>query len=157
MNQNFSFMKKLVPKVLAGEKIITNRIATQFRMLCDKGDIMHLFTGMRTKNCVKLGDALVVARVFWTQAWLPDRCRINDQTPMFPRFTWKEFAQMDGFDDFKDFFVYFSHKRYENGMYCWMFRIMDNLDKWIKDDEKIKAFRVMTGSEYKDLIRELRK
>lgn len=157
MNQNFSFMKENGPKILAGTKTITNRVATDFRMLCRPGDIMHLFTGMRTPNCVKLGDGVVLRRSFWLPSYIPCKDNINNYTPIFTNLTWRKFIELDGFDSYNDFAKFFSHKRYEGGIYAYEFKPMDILDQWIEDGDRIKTFKEMTGKEYKDLIRELRK
>jgi hypothetical protein len=150
-------MKENGPKILAGTKTITNRIATDFRMLCRPGDIMHLFTGLRTKNVQSLGDAVVLRRSFWHSTYIPCKDNIGDYTPIFTNLTWRKFIELDGFDNYNDFVKFFSHKRYEGGIYSYQFAIQDTLDKWIDDNEKIKAFKEMTGKEYKDLIRALRK
>ncbi len=124
--QNFGFMKEMIPRILDGGKRLTNRVASDFRWKLDKGGIMHCFTGLRTKNCVKVADAEVKRRAFWHPDWIPDRCGIKDHTPMFPTLTWEQFARMDGFDDFKDFNVYFQHKRYkEKGILCYAFALTE--------------------------------
>lgn len=150
-------MKENGPKILAGTKTITNRIASDFRMLCRPGDIMHLFTGMRTKNCVKLADAVVLRRSFWHGTYIPCKDNIGDYTPIFTNMTWRKFIELDGFDNYNDFAVFFTRKQYEGGIYSYEFKLLDILDKWIKDGDRVRAFREMTGKEYKDLIRELRK
>lgn len=125
MNQNFSFMKKLVPKILDGSKTITNRIATDFRMLCRPGDIMHLFTGMRTKNCQKLGDAKVIKRGFWLPTQTPIKGKINTYTQIISEMTWKKFIELDGFESYNDFVKFFNHKRYEGGIYSYLFEVIE--------------------------------
>lgn len=124
MNQNFSFMKKLVPKILAKQKFITNRAYTEFRVKCKSGDIMHLFTGMRTPNCQKIGDALIKERVYWEPQEIPiDTSSIANISPIL-MWTWEEFAKKDGFDNYNDFYNYFSQKRYKNGILCYRFELL---------------------------------
>lgn len=126
MYQNFSFMRENGPKILAGKKTITNRAATDFRMLCRPGDIMHLFTGMRTPNCVKLGDAECLRRSFWLPTYIPCKDNIDNYTPIFTNITWRAFIKRDGFDDYNDFVKYFSHKRYEGGIYSYEFKLIED-------------------------------
>lgn len=121
--QNFSFMKKLVPKILNGTKILTNRVATDFRGKLNVGGIMHLCTGIRTKNYQKICDAKVLMRFKWYNEWIPTNR--TQFVPMFEWITWRDFAKLDGFDDYDQFVKFFSHKRYEIGIYCYQFEVIN--------------------------------
>lgn len=50
---SFSFQEAFVPLILSGEKRMTIRKKAR----CSPGDTMHLFTGLRTKSCQKIGEA----------------------------------------------------------------------------------------------------
>ena len=126
--QNFSFMKEMVPMILSGRKIITNRIATPFRQKLDVGGIMKMFTGMRTPNCKRIGTAPVVDRVFWWKTQLPTKTVIGEIPDLWESplqgYTWREFAYIDGFDSYEDFYDYFNNRKGkadEFGFACYKF------------------------------------
>lgn len=52
----FSFKPEFVGKILAGEKQSTIRSTKR----CEVGDTMQLYTGLRTKKCKKLMDAICI-------------------------------------------------------------------------------------------------
>lgn len=52
----FNFEKQFVPKILAGQKFATIRQNAK----CKPGDIMQLYTGMRTKSCELLAEKMCV-------------------------------------------------------------------------------------------------
>ncbi len=127
--QNFSFMKEMVPMIISGRKIITNRIATPFRQKLDVGGIMHLFTGMRTANCKKIGTAKLIDKGIWNNSALRflDEERAArmwlDICPYMTKHKWNftDFSYRDGFDNWNDFNLYFSNKRYDVGIICYLF------------------------------------
>lgn len=127
MNQNFNFMEKLVPKILDKVKILTNRTATPFRAKCNVGDIMHCFTGLRTKNCQKIGDAKVIKRAKWNFESVPlYNYYTNSRVSPIKEITWGYFAKLDGFDTWQDFVDYFFfHKQRDLGFYCYLFEIIE--------------------------------
>jgi len=120
--QNFGFMKELAPKILDGSKVLTNRAATEFRGKLDVGGIMHCFTGLRTKNTRKICDARVINRIEWFNDWIPTNKTLFG--PMIRWITWNDFAKLDGFEQWEDFVKYFSHKRYDIGIYCYRFEVI---------------------------------
>ena len=121
MNQNFSFMEKMVPLIISGRKIITNRTASEFRDKCDVGDTMYVFTGMRTPNCKRIGTAKVVERVFWRFKDIASVWERNESSPL-KEMSWRHFVWCDGFDFFVEFKEYFkNHKNRDLGFYCYKF------------------------------------
>ena len=105
MNQNFNFMPKLAP-MLFKRKILTNRAKTKYREKCNVGDIIHCFTGLRTKNCKKLGDGIVKKKVHWNCLEIPLEGDNYELSPL-AKYTWKEFAYVDGFINYIEFWNYF--------------------------------------------------
>jgi len=121
MNQNFSFMEKMVPLIISGRKVLTNRSATEFRGKCNVGDKMYVFTGMRTANCKRIGTATVIERVFWKFEQVPIVQLFSKRSPI-KGLPWSRFSYRDGFDSFIDFKEYFrSHKNRDLGFYCYKF------------------------------------
>ena len=121
INQNFSFMEKMVPLILSGRKIITNRSATEFRGKCNVGDTMYIFTGMRTANCKRIGTAKVIKRVFWKFEDVPILQLFNKESPI-KGLPWSRFSYRDGFESYPDFVLYFQkHKNRDLGFYCYKF------------------------------------
>jgi len=119
-------MKKMVPKVLSGEKFLTNRTASEFRGKLDVGGIMHLCTGSRTPNYQKLGDAVVIERVKWyfTSVPLYNYYALGRRSPI-KKYDWLQFAKIDGFDKWYDFVDYFLlHKKRDMGFYCYLFKLL---------------------------------
>jgi len=128
--QNFSFMKEMVPHIISGRKIITNRIATPFRQKLDVGGIMHIFTGMRTANCKKIGTAKVLDKVYWHKKHMvvPDNhffnLRKHGESPL-TNVNWLQFSWIDGFNTFGEFYSYFNNRKGkadEFGFVCYKFQ-----------------------------------
>ncbi len=121
MNQNFSFMEKFVPMIMSGRKIITNRTASEFRSKCDVGDLMYIFTGMRTDHCKRIGTAKVIERVFWKFEQVPEIFNYHNKSPIESQ-TWHSFSWRDGFNYYSNFKDYFrKHKNRDLGFYCYRF------------------------------------
>lgn len=121
MNQNFSFMEKMVPFIISGRKVLTNRSATEFRGKCNVGDKMYVFTGMRTANCKRIGTGIVVERVFWKYEDVPVVQLFNKESPI-KGLSWARFSYRDGFESYLDFVLYFKkHKNQDLGFYCYKF------------------------------------
>ena len=123
-------MKEMVPMILSGRKIITNRIATPFRQKLEVGGTMHVFTGMRTPNCKRIGTAEVIEKANWKiyQIPHPDNHEgvIYNMSPL-KDMNWEQFAWIDGFDTYKykEFYDYFTtHKKIadELGFVCYKFK-----------------------------------
>lgn len=94
----FSFRREFAPTILSGQKRQTIRATKR----CSAGDAMQLFTGMRTKACVKIVEV---------------RCVLTDYVHIDPggiTFGDKSkhpdadtFARWDGFDDLDDMRAWF--------------------------------------------------
>ncbi|MCK5159112.1 MAG: hypothetical protein KAR08_08140 [Candidatus Heimdallarchaeota archaeon] len=124
--QNFSFMKEMVPMIIVGRKIITNRIATPFRRKLEVGGIMHIFTGLRTSNCKKIGTAKVIDKVYWTKNHMPgtEVAKLVSSPPLEECDNSHDFAWIDGFDWYSDFYDYFINRKGkadECGFVCYKF------------------------------------
>jgi hypothetical protein len=52
----FNFQARFVPLIESGQKGSTIRAYRSDGKVCRPGEVMHLFTGMRTKQCRKIGD-----------------------------------------------------------------------------------------------------
>lgn len=121
MNQNFNFMSKLAP-MLFKRKSITNRALISYREKCDVGDIMHCFTGLRTKNCRKIGDGLVKRKIHWNIYMIPLESLNYQRSPLL-EYTWKEFVYIDGFDNYIEFWNYFmNHPTKSKEFICFEFK-----------------------------------
>lgn len=93
----YNFKKEFAAKVLDGSKPFTIRAPRKRKTV--KGDRLFLFTGMRTRNCVKLLDT-IAADVF-VIVITSDAVYINDVCLME---SMKEgFARLDGFNSYTDF------------------------------------------------------
>ena len=89
----FNFHPEFVGAIQRETKVQTIRV----RRRCAPGDVMHLFTGMRTKSCVRLADRTceVVDYVHLAPGGLT-----FGNTAKHPRDI-DEFAQLDGFPTFE--------------------------------------------------------
>jgi len=95
----YSFKKQFVAPILLGTKCQTIR-ANGKRRHARPGDALQLYTGMRTKQCRKIGDAM--CRSYELISINVELWAIS--TGVFPKFTaWPEwlddFARRDGFAD----------------------------------------------------------
>ena len=95
---SFNFKPYFVDHILAGRKTQTIRQAKR----CNVGDTMHLFTGLRTKNCRRIGNVMCIAT---------DYCAIRPEYITFGNADYwpsiDEFARNDGFLDYKDMVKWF--------------------------------------------------
>ena len=112
MNVNFTVF---IDKILSGEKRQTIRRASQKWDNVKAGDKLTLYTGLQTKDCRKLGEAVIknIDRII-----LHERDLIGEITRdgEFPLTSWEMemLAKNDGFksvDDFWDFFNAHYHTR----------------------------------------------
>lgn len=108
MWQLFGFMKIMEELLLEGKKRRTSRAFSKFRDRCKIGDIMRIYTGLRTKNCKKLFNARVVEKLYWNIDDAPGDQKLAKklESPKKGE-TWEEFALRDGFDFYSDFLSYF--------------------------------------------------
>lgn len=103
----YSFKKQFAPLILAGTKAQT--IRGDRKRHARPGELLQLFTGMRTRECRRLGEALCTAvervLIVLPHRRQPPRIVVNTLEGEFVRgATWgvslDEFAQQDGFRDF---------------------------------------------------------
>ena len=99
-----NFKKQFAPKVESGEKRQTIRAIrkTPFK----EGDILYLYTGMRTRSCRKLGEAKAlevqsIAIIQSIENVLIDEIALDKEEII-------ELAKSDGFDSSYDFFGFFA-------------------------------------------------
>lgn len=104
MNVNFSVF---IDKILSGKKRQTIRRASPKWANVKAGDKLTLYTGLRTKQCRKLGEAVVESI---TQIKL-DSGYITIHKPKwdFTLDSWQvqDFVKADGFDSVEDFWDFF--------------------------------------------------
>lgn len=110
MNINLNFKARFAPDVKSGKKRQTIRPHGKRR--ANPGDVLHLFTGMRTKKCERLGDATCLLALeieidtvaFWIVA---DRKIMSDMEKVVRR---------DGFKNPAEFFAFF-REQYGEGIH----------------------------------------
>jgi hypothetical protein len=101
-----SFQEQFVPMLLAGTKRQTLRRTAR----CRPGDRLQIYTGLRTKACRKLGEAICL---------FVDYCALRDSGLTFGNKalhppTADGFAQADGFKDYDAMIAWF-HGKYGPG------------------------------------------
>ena len=99
MNQIFGFKKEMKQPILDEIKNFTTREETPYRLKCGVGDLMYLYTGIRTKDAEKFGEAVVIKRWRWSIQF-PKQCPVG--------LSWEDFSIAEGFKDFeglKQFFL----------------------------------------------------
>lgn len=94
-----NFKKRYAEKVESGTKLMTIRKTKRVKA----GDKLQLYTGMRTKGCRKLRDAVCVA---------VDAVSITPYGPFFCQPGWwpkdkNVFAECDGFQTYADMYEFF--------------------------------------------------
>ena len=95
----FSFKKQFADDVESGKKLQTIRGKARAKA----GDKLQLYTGMRTKSCRKLRDAICIA---------VDSVCITPEGPIFGQPGWwpkdhDEFAYRDGFQSYDEMYDWF--------------------------------------------------
>ncbi|MBR6389364.1 MAG: hypothetical protein IKS15_04520 [Opitutales bacterium] len=106
MNVNFTVF---TDKILSGEKRQTIRKASPKWSGIEVGDELTLYTGLRTKNCRKLGKAEVESIedvIIWTGDYWGHAVFRGEK-----RLTWNEIktlAYLDGFQSVLDFYNFFN-------------------------------------------------
>jgi hypothetical protein len=95
------FKKQLAPKVLSGEKPFTLRNLRLDRRDPKTGDMLYMFTGLRTKECQKFGEKLcrfaVNIKLSFNLVQIPNLRQINDPAKL------ELFSRFDGFDNYETF------------------------------------------------------
>jgi len=103
-----NFKTAFAPMVEAGIK--TQTIRKPRKRPWRRGDRVHLYTGLRTQECRKLGEGevLEVRRLLIAA---DGRARFQQKGQLFPRYMsaqeLHEFAQADGFDTTEEFVEFF--------------------------------------------------
>ena len=95
----FNFKSQFAAPIAFGDKIQTIRSTQR----CQRGDAMHLFTGLRTKRCIKLAvrPCILVEPVYLTEDG------ITFQHPANHPADDDEFARLDGFPDYAAMWTWF--------------------------------------------------
>lgn len=106
MNVNFTVF---IDKILSGEKRQTIRRASPKWQNVKAGDKLTLYTGLRTKQCRKLGEAVVESITPITLQSVDDW--IEAHTPLGDFMLYysdlEDLSGRDGFDGVRDFFLFF--------------------------------------------------
>jgi len=125
MNQIVSFKLEMIPLILEGKKTMTTRIETPYRLRLDKGDTMYIYSGIRTKNAMKHGEATIINRWLWNQYFL---LIIGANCPI-PILSWYQFAKAEGFDNAVQLKSWFGKTRYENkNLITYQFKLIHKED-----------------------------
>ena len=106
MNVNFTVF---IDKILSGKKRQTIRKASSKWRNVKAGDKLTLYTGLRTKECRKLGEAEVESvedieigiGFFWSYVYWGGIEATEDEV--------REIAKADGFDCIRDFLEFFDN------------------------------------------------
>lgn len=98
---SFNFQPDFVDHILSGRKKQTIRQSKR----CNVGDKMHLFTGLRTRNCKRIADVICVKTDYC--AIRPSGLTFGD-ADQWPNAD--QFARDDGFMDFQDMLKWFQIK-----------------------------------------------
>ena len=122
MNINLSFKARFAPSVKSGEKRQT--IRPRGKRQAQVGDVLHLFTGMRTKRCERLADAMCLLSeeiVIDTRGRLPV---IHASVDAWDKIgTGPDIARLDGFESIVDMFSFFKEQygegKHEMILYRW--------------------------------------
>lgn len=126
MNQIVSFKSFLIGLVMDRTKYWTTRIETPFRRKLKVGDIMYIYTGIRTKDAKKWGEAIIVRRFRHFQKWLIDRYE-KLQSPI-PGVLLHDFIIAEGFTNKEEYINYFTQKQYKNKrLLSYQFELQPNL------------------------------
>lgn len=103
----FSFQKQFAEPIIAG----TKRQTIRARARAKPGDRLQLYTGMRTKACRKIGDAVCRA-IYPIILTIPDHHIRIEQSPRAIQYTSilqaEAFARMDGFADWAAMAAFFA-------------------------------------------------
>ncbi len=115
----YNFKKEFVPMILDGSKPHT--IRRRRKRPTRVGDVLYLFTGLRTKQCklvaisecVKIEPILLIpeAMIIWISSSQVDINESNMRPLSIDEIN--DLAHRDGFEDTYDFFDFF--KRYKEG------------------------------------------
>jgi len=122
-------MKEHINKVLDGSKDLTTRLYTSYRNKLRVGDTAYIYTGIRTPNAKKWGEAEITDRLMWNQADLN-----KDFFDTFPKkdINHKTFYQREGLDSWDDLMEFFSQDRYKDQyLITYEFKLVPTLDEFL--------------------------
>lgn len=99
-------------KIKSGEKRQTIRSASDKWANVKAGDRLTLYTGLRTKECRKLGEAVVESITPITLQSAAGWVEANTQLGVFrlSSIDLQNLARRDGFENTRDFFAFFNRK-----------------------------------------------
>lgn len=101
----YNFQKQFVPMIVDGQKPHT--IRKRRKHPTKVGDVLMLFTGMRTKSCRQFAEAVCV-KVEPVVIWVDIKALTKSYTGQaFSKEKVKEIALNDGFDSVDSFFAFF--------------------------------------------------
>ena len=113
----FNFKPEFIDKILAGSKVQTVRAKRR----CQPGDVMQLYTGLRTKLATLIAARPCVVVDYVHLA--PDGITLGDTRKHPP--TWDEFARLDGFRDYEQMLAWFRNQygsdRFIGTVHRWAF------------------------------------
>jgi len=98
-----NFQKQFADKVKKGEKLQTIRAIRKRPFV--RGDVLYLYTGMRTKNCVKLGESYCIDIA---DVEIIDKENVKVDGMLLNRFMRDELASNDGFKNYYEMAEWFS-------------------------------------------------
>lgn len=138
MNVNFTVF---IDKILSGEKRQTIRRASPKWQNVKAGDKLTLYTGLRTKACRKLGEAVVESITPITLQSVDDW--VEAHTPLGDFMLYysdlEDLSQRDGFDGVRDFFLFFYNTYIERELEMVVIR-------WTDFKEAIDERGTLTGN-----------
>lgn len=96
----YSFKARFASRILDGSKRQT--IRNDRKRHARPGEVLQLYTGMRTRQCRLLGRAVCVAVAPIRLDFINDQVEIDGDHPIIARRLLDVFARQDGFDDWAD-------------------------------------------------------
>ncbi|MEK9157711.1 MAG: hypothetical protein AAB638_00830 [Patescibacteria group bacterium] len=133
-----NFKKQFIFSVVNGTKLGTVRQVNRKRPIRE-GDILKMFTGMRTKQCHKHVEYKCV-KVYPIKVNYKKHQIILDGVSLVPVIQhW--FATTDGFNDSKVFFQFFKEQAYQRPTVwiVWQQEIVDMIDVYLLDMKSVKT------------------
>jgi len=113
MKQIMSFKGFLIELVMNEIKIYTTRLETPYRLKLNVGDIIYIYTGIRTKSAKKWGEAIIIGRWRYNQQYLVKQYR-KGLSPIVDigALNLVDFMKKEGFSERKEYLDYFTQKEY---------------------------------------------
>lgn len=109
----YSFKARFVPLIQSGKKLTTIRAPRKDGKLPKPGEVLHLFTGMRTKQCQKIAEVIClrVQPIFiWQPGYVPGRASgaMVGLSFNITSARLNGIAVKDGFESWQDMICFFS-------------------------------------------------